>query len=82
MQKWEYRRIIIVNKHTSRIQVHDSFKGRTDLDKMGFVRSPDHAAKIADYLNEAGKEGWEIASHAVTANLADEVVTLRRAVTD
>ena len=82
MQKWEYRRIVIVNKHISRIQFHDSLKGQTELTNMGFVRSQDHAAKIADYLSEAGQEGWEIASHAVTANLADEVVMLRRAVTD
>ena len=82
MQQWEYRRIIIVNKHINRIQFHDSLKGRTDLNNMGFVRTPEHAARIANYLNEVGQEGWEIASHAVTANLADEVVMLRRAVTD
>ena len=79
MQKWEYRRIIFVNKHVSRIQIVDSLKGRTDLENMGFTRSPDHAAKIAEYLNAAGQEGWEIASHAVTDGLADEIVTLKRA---
>ena len=77
MQKWEYRRIIFVNKHVSRIQIVDSLKGRTDLENMGFTRSPDHAAKIAEYLNAAGQDGWEIASHTVTDGLADEVVTLK-----
>lgn len=82
MQKWEYRRIVIVNKFTSRIVFNDSLTGRTELNNMGFVRSPDHAAKIADYLNETGKEGWEIATHFATDQLADEVVILKRALTD
>ena len=82
MQKWEYRRIIITNKAVSRIQIMDSLKGRTNLENVGFTRSPDHAAKIADYLNEAGKEGWEIAFHAITDGLADEVVTLKRVLSE
>ena len=79
MQKWEYRRIIITNKAVSRIQIMDSLKGRTNLENVGFTRSPDHAAKIAEYLNAAGQDGWEIASYAVTDGLADEIVMLKRA---
>lgn len=78
MVNWEYRRIIIVNKALGRLQFVDSLAGSTSLTNVGFVRTPQHAATIADYLAEAGKEGWEIASHAVTEGLLEEVITLRR----
>ena len=78
MATWEYRRIIVVNKALGQLRFVDSSGGSTSFKDVGFVRTPQHAAKISDYLNEVSKEGWEIASHAVTDGLQEEIFTLRR----
>ena len=79
MSNWEYRRIIVVNKALGQLRFVDSLGGSKSLKDVGFVRTPQHAAKIADYLSEVSKDGWEIAAHAVSDGLREEVFTLRRA---
>ncbi|MGB1249083.1 MAG: hypothetical protein ACPG8W_00505 [Candidatus Promineifilaceae bacterium] len=80
MTNWEYRRIIIVNKSLGNLRFVDSSGDATSIKDAGFVRTSRHAAKIADYLSEVSKDGWEIASHAITDGLQEEIFTLRRAI--
>ena len=77
MAHWEYRRIIVVNKALGQLRFVDSSGSSTSVKDVGFVRTPQHAAKIANYLSEANREGWEIASQAITDGLQEGVFTLR-----
>ena len=80
MTHWEYRRIIVVNKALGQLRFVDSKGGSKSLKDVGFVRTPRHAETIADYLAETSREGWEIAAHAISDGLREEVFTLRRPV--